>query len=69
MANPRNSLAWNDFALVLSIAGNGSLSGASRALGISHATVFRRLNDIEKRIGVALCERSRAGYAPTLAGE
>ena len=65
----RNRLAWNDFEIVLAIATTGSLSGASRALGVSHATVFRRLADVERRLGVKLFERSRYGYQPTLAGE
>lgn len=65
----RGHLAWNDFEIVLAIASEGSLSGASRALGVSHATVFRRLGDIERRLGVTLFERSRTGYRPTLAGE
>lgn len=65
----RSHLAWNDFEVVLAIATAGSLSGASRALGVSHATVFRRLGDIEQRLGVSLFERSRTGYRPTLAGE
>ncbi len=68
-ASFRGHLAWNDFEVVLAIASSGSLSGASRTLGVSHATVFRRLGDIEQRLGVALFERSRSGYRPTLAGE
>ena len=55
--------------MVLAVAVAGSLSGASRAMGVSHATVFRRLGDIEKRLGVTLFERSRTGYQPTPAGE
>ncbi len=65
----RSHLAWSDFEVVLAVAVAGSLSGASRAMGVSHATVFRRLGDIEKRLGVALFERSRTGYRPTPAGE
>lgn len=65
----RSHLAWNDFEVILAIADSGSLSGASRQLGVSHATVFRRLGDIEQRLGVALFERQRKGYQPTLAGE
>lgn len=67
--NARSHLAWNDFEVVLAIVTGGSLSGAARALGVSHATVFRRLGDIEQRLGVTLFERSRTGYQPTLAGE
>ncbi|MFC4258540.1 LysR family transcriptional regulator [Marinobacter lacisalsi] len=65
----RSNLAWNDFEAILAIATAGSLSGAARGLGVSHATVFRRLGDIEKRLGVTLFERSRTGYRPTVAGE
>lgn len=65
----RSHLAWSDFETVLAVVNAGSLSGASRTLGVSHATVFRRLGDIEQRLGVALFERSRTGYRPTLAGE
>lgn len=62
-------LQWDDLRVVLAIAEAGSLSGAGRRLGASHATLFRRLNAIERRLGVALFERSRTGYAPTPAGE
>ncbi|PRY66548.1 LysR family transcriptional regulator [Vreelandella songnenensis] len=62
-------LKWDDLQVVLAIARAGSLSGASRRLHISHATVFRRLNAIEARLGATLFERHRHGYTPTLAGE
>lgn len=62
-------LQWDDLRVVLAIAEAGTLSGAGRRLGTSHATVFRRLNAIERRLGVALFERSRTGYAATAAGE
>lgn len=65
----RTHLHWNDFKTVLAIADSGSLSGASRSLGVSHATIFRRLGDIEQRLGVTLFDRSRTGYQATLAGE
>ncbi|TGG89998.1 LysR family transcriptional regulator [Natronospirillum operosum] len=60
---------WDDFETVLAIAETGSLSGAARRLKVNHATVFRRLGDIEKRLGVILFDRSRRGYKPTQAGE
>lgn len=62
-------LAWDDLRTVLAIAEAGSLSGAARGLGVSHATVFRRLGAIEERLGVQLFERGRGGYTPTTAGE
>lgn len=69
MDKTRSHLAWNDFEVVLAIATAGSLSGAARSQEVSHATVFRRLGDIEQKLGVTLFERSRTGYRPTLAGE
>ncbi|EHJ92613.1 LysR family transcriptional regulator [Vreelandella boliviensis] len=62
-------IRWDDVQIVLAIAQAGSLSGASRALRISHATVFRRLSEMERGLGVSLFERSRTGYTPTLAGD
>ncbi len=65
----QDSLAWDDLRLALAIARSGSLAGAARALSVSHATVFRRLEALEKRVGVRLFERGRSGYVPTAAGE
>lgn len=62
-------LPWDDLRTILAITRAGSLSGAARGLTVSHATVFRRLGGIEKRLGVKLFERGRGGYAPTPAGE
>ncbi len=63
------SIRWDDLQIVLAIAETGSLSGASRRLGISHATVFRRLNDMERNLGVRLFDRGRSGYTATPLGE
>ena len=62
-------LPWDDLRTILAIARAGSLSGAARRLAVSHATVFRRLEVIEKRLSVRLFERGRGGYTPTPAGE
>lgn len=62
-------LDWNDINLVLAICRSGTLSGAARALGINHSTVFRRINAIEKDLGVRLFDRLPTGYAMTEAGE
>lgn len=64
-----SKLPWDDLRFVLAIAEAGTLAGAGRRLGTSHATVFRRLGDVERRLGVRLFERSRTGYAPTDAGD
>ncbi|ROO28219.1 LysR family transcriptional regulator [Salinisphaera orenii] len=65
----QDSLGWEELRLTLAIVRSGSLAGAARALDVSHATIFRRLESLEKRIGVRLFERARGGYTPTPAGE
>lgn len=63
------TMSWDDLRLVLAIARRGTLSGAARALGVTHSTVFRRLASIERDIGARLFDRFRDGYAPTAAGD
>jgi DNA-binding transcriptional LysR family regulator len=62
-------LAWDDLRTVLAIVRTGSLSGAARALEVEHSTVFRRLEEIERRLGTHLFERSRSGYLANAHGE
>lgn len=69
MADPFRTLAWDDFRLVKAVAEAGGLTGAAAALGIAHSTAFRRLGQIEERLGTLLFERHRTGYAATPAGE
>ncbi len=54
---------------VAAVTQTGSLSGAARQLGVNHATVFRRIVQFEKDLGVRLFERSSGRYVPTSAGE
>lgn len=61
---------WNGPRLVLAVYRAGSLTAAAGALGIDHSTAFRRLNALEKKLGVRLFERLPGGsYQATLAGE
>ncbi len=69
MNGPEQSLDWDDFRVVRAIAEAGSLPAAAFRLGLNHSTVFRRLGQIEKRLGTPLFERHRSGYVPTPAGE
>lgn len=64
-----NKLRWDDLKVVLAISEAGSLSGAGRKLGLNHATIFRRLGEMESRLGARLFDRARTGYTPTPAGE
>ena len=69
MAEPYKNLPWDDFRVIKAIAEARSLPAAAAELGIDHSTVFRRLNQIEKALGVRLFERLRTGYVVTPAGE
>ena len=60
---------WEDLRLVLAIAQGNGLSGASRILSVHHATILRRLNSFEARMGVILFQRGARGYEPTEEGE
>ena len=60
---------FNDWRFICAIAETGSLSGAARRLQVNHATVFRRVQACELRLGVRLFERDGGRYTPTLAGE
>lgn len=60
---------WDDLRLFLAVARAGSLSGAARALGVNHSTVFRRIAAFEAALGVRLFDRLPNGYVLTAAGE
>lgn len=61
---------WNELRLVLAVQREGSLTAAAKALGVDHSTAFRRLNALEKRLGLRVFERLPAGlYQTTGAGE
>jgi hypothetical protein len=68
-ARDTTMLSWDDFRYVKAIADTRSLGGAATELGVNHSTVFRRLAQIEERLGSRLFERSRAAYALTPCGE
>lgn len=59
----------NDLRLVALIAQTGSLSGAAKRLGVNHATVFRRIAQLENRVAVRLFERASGRYHTTPAGD
>jgi DNA-binding transcriptional LysR family regulator len=56
---------WDDLKFVLAIARHGSLNSAARALDTTQPTVSRRLDGLERRIGVKLFERGVSGLSPT----
>lgn len=58
-------LAWDDIQLLLAVAGQGTYAKAARQVGVSLATVGRRLRALEQALGVVLVERHPEGYRLT----
>ncbi|MCW2235972.1 LysR family transcriptional regulator [Azospirillum canadense] len=63
------ALDWDDLRVFLELARVGSLSAAARALGLSHATVGRRIAALEATLGRPLVDRRPDGYGLTVDGE
>jgi DNA-binding transcriptional LysR family regulator len=60
---------WDDARYFLAIHRTGTLSAASRRLGVNQSTVGRRLETLEESLGVRLFLRTRDGYSISPAGE
>ncbi|RIY00852.1 LysR family transcriptional regulator [Aureimonas flava] len=64
-----SGFSWDDLQHFLAVARTGQLSAAARLLRTNHVTVSRRLDRLEKDLGVRLFERSPRGYMLTALGE
>ena len=62
-------MEWDDFKFFLAVGRTGSLTGAARVLKTSAATVGRRIQALESRLGARLFDRRQTGYALTESGE
>lgn len=62
-------LGWDELRTVLAVARAGSLAGAARVLGLQHSTVFRRIEEMEQRLGTRLFDRTRSGWTANAQGE
>jgi DNA-binding transcriptional LysR family regulator len=62
-------LDWEDVRYFVALARHGSLSATARALRVNHATVARRVADLETLLGRALFDRRADGYALTADGK
>ncbi|TPK75269.1 LysR family transcriptional regulator [Mesorhizobium sp. B2-4-17] len=52
---------WDDLRCALAFFRHGSAAGAARAFGLSHATILRRLESVEKASGIRLFGRLATG--------
>jgi DNA-binding transcriptional LysR family regulator len=68
-AKTRATVDASDLSLVLALARARTLAGAAEFLDVDVSTIFRRLNELERRLRVRLFERSKRGYHLTAAGE
>ena len=60
---------WDNLQVFLTIARTGRVSAAARRLGVEHTTVSRRLEVLEKELGVPLFYRTTTGYLLTPHGK
>ncbi|MEO6566912.1 MAG: LysR family transcriptional regulator, partial [Casimicrobiaceae bacterium] len=62
IASTQYRLSAADLETILALVRAGTLAGAGERMGVDASTVFRSLQRIERGLGQALFERSRAGY-------
>src|SRR5262245_6331296 len=59
---------WDNLKIFLAVAAAGGLGGAARRLGVSQATVWRRIKALEDSLETPLFERRPEGYVLGAAG-
>jgi len=64
-----NRMDWDDIRFFLAAARAGSLAAASRQLGSHQPTVGRRIDALEKRLGIRLFQRHAQGLTLTEEGQ
>ncbi len=69
MSDRNQSIKWDDLRYFLAVERARSLRGAARQLGVTHATVTRRLSAIEEALGARLFDRRPEGFSLSQAGE
>lgn len=60
---------WDDLRYLRAVGEAGTLAAAAQRLGVHASTVFRRLGQMEARLGARLFDRHRDGVSLTPAGE
>ncbi len=64
-----HSIRWDDLQYVLTVANEGSVAAAARALGVNHSTVLRRLSNFEYRHKLRVFHKLPTGYKLTAEGK
>lgn len=62
-------ISWDDVRYFLAAARGGSVRAAAKRLGVNHATVLRRIAQLEECLGAQMFEKLPSGYRLTEAGE
>ena len=62
---PFPGASWDHYATFLSVMQTGSLSGASRQLGLAQPTIRRQIEALEEALGAALFTRAPNGLTAT----
>ena len=60
---------WEEIKTFREVMAGGTVRAAAKNLSVHHSTVSRRIEQLEKSLGVTLFERRPEGYFPTSAGE
>lgn len=58
-----NNENWDDIRYALAVSKYGSLNAAAAAMGVTHATVLRRVAAFEERNGCVVFQKSSSGYS------
>ena len=61
--------SWDDFRLFLALVRGGSMRAAAQALEVSHSTVARRMEQLERRAGTQLVARVEGRLTLSAAGQ
>lgn len=62
-------MEWDDLRHFVELVRAGTLSGAAKRMDVTHTTISRRLQRLERRIGEPVFTRGPQGYALTARGE
>ncbi len=66
---PADRFDWDDLRVFLAIYRQQTVRSAAKTLGVSHSTTFRRIANLETKLGARLFDRTPEGFILTAAGE